>query len=75
MENITDWAPTVVAVAAWLSLLWRFESRISGAENRLGERIARIEGTLEGFATKSDVARIEGLLEGYFMQAGKREES
>lgn len=86
MENISEWAPTVVAVAAWLSLLWRFESRISGVENRLenrisdvenrlGERIARIEGTLEGFATKSDVARIEGLLEGYFMQGGKREEN
>lgn len=67
-------ATMIVTVAAIAGLLWRFETRISGVETRLGERIARIEGRLEGFATKADIARIEGLIEGYFMQNSKKEE-
>ena len=77
-------ASMVVTVAAIAGLLWRFETRISGVETRLGERISelsgrvsRIEGKIESFpdtfATKADIARIEGLLEGYFMQASKKE--
>lgn len=69
-EFVITIATTIVAVAA---LLWRFETRISGVETRLGERIARVEGRLDSFATKADVARIEGLLEGYIMQVGKKE--
>ena len=70
-EFIASLSITVIAIAG---LIWRFEARISGVESRLGERIARIEGRLESFATKADIARIEGLLEGYFLQASKREE-
>jgi hypothetical protein len=79
-------ASMIVTVAAIAGLLWRFETRISGVETRLGERIARIEGRLDSFATKADVSRIEGRLdsfatkadvariEGYFMQNSKKEE-
>ena len=70
-EFIASLTITVIAIAG---LIWRFETRISGLESRLGERIARIEGRLESFATKADMVRIEGLLEGYFLQASKREE-
>ena len=80
MDAISEWAPTIVAIAAFAGLLWRFETRISGVETRLGERISslservsRIEGSLGGFATKADIARIEGLLEGYFMRSGKKD--
>lgn len=37
-------------------------------------RVSRIEGRLDGFATKADIARLEGLLEGYFLQARKKED-
>ena len=74
-------ASVIVTVAAIAGLPWRFETRISGVEARLGECIARIEGRLESFATKDDVARIEGnvariegLLEGYLLRDTKKEE-
>ena len=69
MDNIAEWAPTIVAIAAFAGLLWRFESRISGVETRLGERIARIEGLIEGLTDR--VSRIENVLDTYFMQAAK----
>ena len=61
MENyefIGSLAVTVMAVAA---LIWRFETRISGVENRISDLSDR-------------VSRIEGLLVGYFLQASKKEE-
>ena len=91
MEFNGDWLTIITVILVGLGLLWRFETRISGVESRLGERIAHIEGRLENFAdnfvTKADVARIEGRLEtfatkadvarleGYFLNAGKREEA
>ena len=36
----------VTKVISALGLVWRFETRISGVENRLGERISRIEGLI-----------------------------
>lgn len=50
----------VVTVGAIAGLLWRLETRISGVERRLGERISEVSDR---------VSRIEGLLEGYFLQA------
>ena len=74
MEEFEFIASLTITVIAIAGLIWRFETRISGVESRLGERIARIEGRLESFATKADIARIEGLLKGYFLQASKRED-
>ena len=54
----------VVTVGAIAGLLWRLETRISGVEMRLGERISEVSDR---------VSRIEGLLEGYFMQASKKD--
>ena len=71
MDNIVAWAPTIVAIATFAVLLWRFETRMSQMESRLGERIARIEGLLVGLTDR--VSRIENVLENYFMQAGKKE--
>lgn len=80
MENIANWAPTIVAIVAFAGLIWRFETRISGVEYRLGERISHlgervshVEGLIEGLSDR--VARIESVLDTYFMQAGKKEES
>lgn len=53
-------------IAAAVGLLWRFETRISGVETRLGDRISDVSDR---------VSRIEGLLAVYFMQASKREET
>ncbi len=71
MDSISDWAPVIVAIATFAVLLWRFETRMSQMESRLGERIARIEGLVEGLTEQ--VRRIEHVLESYFMQAGKRD--
>ena len=68
-EFIGSLAVTVIAIAG---LLWRFETRFS----ELSDRVARLEGRIDGFAdifaTKADIARIEGMLEGYFLQASKK---
>jgi hypothetical protein len=45
MESLSEWMPSIVAAAAWLGLLWRFETRISA----LSDRFSRIEGLLEGY--------------------------
>lgn len=76
METITSWAPTIVAVIACLGLIWRIETRISGVELRLGNRISELESRMSGVETRlgERIARIEGLLEGYFMQANKQDE-
>ena len=78
MENISDWAPTIVAIVAFAGLIWRFETRISGVEHRLGERIShlgervsRVEGLIEGLNDR--VSRIESVLDTYFMHASKKE--
>ncbi|MYB76285.1 MAG: hypothetical protein F4X83_04155 [Chloroflexi bacterium] len=65
MENYEFIASLAIAVISIAGLLWRFETRISGVETRLGEQIA---------ALSDRVSRIEGLLEGYFMQSAKKEE-
>lgn len=70
MDSISEWAPAIVAIATFAVLLWRFETRMSQMESRLGERIARIEGLLEGLTDR--VSRIENVLESYFMQAGTK---
>lgn len=87
MENITDWAPTIVAIVAFAGLIWRFETRISEVEHRLGERISQLdervsrlgervshmEGLIEGLNDR--VSRIESVLDNYFVQVGKKEDS
>ena len=91
MEVGGDWLTIITIILVGLGLLWRFETRISGVESRLGERIAHIEGSIGNFGgdfvTKADVARIEGRLEtfatkadvarleGYLLHANKREEA
>ncbi len=60
----------VTMVVAVAGLLWRFETRFSN----LSDRVSRIEGRLDSFATKADIAKLEGLLEGYLMRAGSREQ-
>ena len=45
MDTLSEWMPSIVAAAAWLGLLWRFETRISA----LSDRVSRIEGLLEGY--------------------------
>ena len=86
MEVNAEFFITIATIVlGGIGLLWRFETRISGVETRLGERISglsdrvsRVEENLDSFtevfATKADIARIEGLLEGYFMQSGKKED-
>ena len=67
MEINGEFAVTIgTVIAAAIGLVWRFETRISGIESRLGDRITDLSDR---------VSRIEGLLEGYFMQASRREES
>ena len=62
-----EFAVTIgTVIAAAIGLVWRFETRISGNESRLGDRMTELSDR---------VSRIEGLLEGYFMQASRREES
>ena len=60
----------VTMVVAVAGLLWRFETRFSN----LSDRVSRIEGRLDSFATKADIAKLEGLLEGYLMRAGNKEQ-
>jgi len=76
MEHVASWAPTIVAVFACLGLIWRIETRISGVEFRLGNRITKLESRISGVETRlvERIARIEGLLEGFFMQGSKQEE-
>ncbi len=76
MEHVASWAPTIVAVIACLGLIWRIETRISGVELRLGNRITELESRISGVETRlgERIARIEGLLEGFFMQAGRQGE-
>lgn len=81
-EFIVSLAITVVAIAG---LLWRFEVRFSDLSDRVSRiegrlegfatkaDIARMEGLIEGFATRADIARMEGMLEGYFVQASKKD--
>ena len=67
MEINVEFIATIgTVIAAAIGLVWRFETRISGIESRLGERITDLSDT---------VSRIEGLLECYFMQAGSRKET
>ncbi len=66
MENFEFLASLAITVVAIAGLLWRFEVRFSD----LSDRVSRIEGRLEGFATKADIARMEGLLERYLFQTG-----
>ncbi len=80
MENISDWAPTIVAIVAFAGLIWRFETRISGVEHRLGERISHLgervshmEGLIEGLNDR--VSRIESVLDTYFMHVSKKDDS
>ena len=87
MENISDWAPTIVAIVAFAGLIWRFETRISGVEHRLGERISHLgdrvshlgervshmEGLIEGLNDR--VSRIESVLDNYFMDVSKKDDS
>lgn len=42
-----EWTMIGAAVAI-LAFLWRLSEKVSAVETRLGERIARIEGLLEG---------------------------
>ena len=70
MENFEFLASLAITVVAIAGLLWRFETRFSD----LSDCVSRIEGRLEGFATKADIARMEGLLEGYLFQASKKED-
>lgn len=65
---------------AFAGLIWRFETRMSGVEHRLGERISHLgervshmEGLIEGLNDR--VSRIESVLDNYFVQVGKKEES
>jgi hypothetical protein len=60
---------TIILVG--IGLMWRFETRISGVETRLGERVSRLEGLIEGLSDR--VSRIESVLDSYFVQAGKKE--
>ena len=71
MERVASWAPTIVAVIACLGLIWRIETRISGVELRLGNRITELESCISGVETRlgQRFARIEGLLEGSLLQA------
>ena len=69
MENITDWAPTVVAIAATIGVVWRFETRMSGLSDRIAGVETRLSGRISDLSDR--VSRIEGLLEGYFMHGGK----
>ena len=62
-----EFAATIgTVIAAAIGLVWRFETRTSGIESRLGDRMTDLSDR---------VSRIEGLLEGYFMQASGREET
>ncbi len=70
MEDFEFFASLAITVVAIAGLLWRFEVRFSD----LSDRVSRIEGRLEGFATKADIAHMEGLLEGYLFQASKKED-
>ncbi len=76
MEHVANWAPTIVAVIACLGLIWRIETRISGVELKLGNRITELESRISGVETRlgERIARIEGLLEGFFMQASRQGE-
>ena len=56
-EFIGSLAVTVMAVG---TLIWRFETRISGVETRIS-----------GLSDRE--SRIEGLLQGHFLQASKKE--
>ncbi|MYB76436.1 MAG: hypothetical protein F4X83_04935 [Chloroflexi bacterium] len=60
---------TIILVG--IGLMWRFETRISGVETRLSERVSRLEGLIEGLTAR--VSRIESVLDSYFVQAGKKE--
>ena len=73
----------IAAMALTAGVIWRFETRITGVEVRLGERISAVDARISDVETRlgvrisalSDrVFRIEGLLEGYFAHAGKPEE-
>jgi len=62
-----EFAATIgTIIAAAIGLVWRFETRTSGIESRLGGRMTDLSDW---------VSRIEGLLEGYFKQASGREET
>ena len=63
MEINGEFAATIgTVVAVTIGLVWRLETRISGIESRLGDRMTDLSDR---------VSRIEGLLEGY-IYASKR---
>ena len=64
--NVEFIATIGTVIAAAIGLVWRFETRISGIETRLGDCITELSDR---------VSRLEGLLEGYFMQASSRKET
>ena len=67
MELNGEFIATIgTVIAAAIGLVWRFETRMSGIESRLGDRITELSDR---------VSRIEGLLVGYFMQASRRKET
>ena len=67
MELNGEFIATIgTVIAAAIGLVWRFETRMSGIESRLGDRITELSDR---------VSRIEGLLEGYFMQDSRRKET
>ncbi len=62
-----EFAATIgTVIAAAIGLVWRFETRISGIESRLGDRMTDLFDR---------VSRNEGKLEGNLMQASGRGET
>ena len=69
MDGLSDWVQVIVAIVALLGLLWRFETRISGSESRLGERIAHLEASSDGLSSR--LSRIENVLDQFLMRTGR----
>ena len=45
----------IAGFVAILAFLWRLSERVSGVETRLGERIAKVEGMLQGLTSAAAV--------------------
>lgn len=63
-EFIGTLATIIIASVAVIGLILRMDGRISGLERRMDARISDLERRVYELGER--VARIEGLLEGYF---------
>ena len=55
-------ATMIAAAVAMMAFMWRVGERISGVETRLGKRITELAEKVNGLGER--IAHVEGLLEG-----------